>query len=196
MKGLTLASLALAAFAAGCAASDPLASHPSNVEIQREVTMIIKRVKEETGAALFDDLKRLVAYDVFSVRQTCELAEDPNARLRSNAFWVLAQIQDPEHPELMEQIDRTLRDGLDDVEPTARFEAAAGLAARGKWEVVPVLIEGLESRESGIRYRCNEQLIATTSRDFGYATDAPAESRENAVARWRAWYADWQKSRS
>jgi hypothetical protein len=76
-----------------------------------------------------------------------------------------------------------------------RFEAAAGLAARGDWDVLPVLIEGLESSESGIRFRCHEQLLATTSRDFGYGIDDPIERRETAVGRWRAWYADWKSTR-
>jgi HEAT repeat protein len=179
----------------GCA-TDPLPTHPANAEIQREITAIIGRVKVETGAELYDDLKRLVAYDVFSVEQVSRLVEDPNARVRSTALWVLAQIQDPERPDLMRKVDRALKSRLDDVEPTVRFEAAAGLASRGDWDVLPVLIEGLESSESGIRFRCHEQLLATTSRDFGYGIDAPSAQRDAAVARWKAWYADWEKTRS
>jgi hypothetical protein len=188
------AAVALFAFA-GCAA-DPIASHPANPEIQREITEIIKRVRTETGASLYDDLKRLVAYDIFAVAQVSELARDPNARVRSNAMWVLAQINDPEHPTVMKKIDGALKDGLDDKEPTVRYEAASGLAARGDWEVLPVLIDGLQSNDSGVRFRCHAQLVATTSRDFGFSVDGPVDQRAQAIDRWRIWYSDWLKTRS
>jgi HEAT repeat protein len=192
---LQAASLAGAVTLAACA-SDPLVEHPANLEIQREITTIIARVKVETGAQLYDDLKRLVAYDIFSIEQVSKLVDDPNARVRSNALWVLAQIQDPERPDLMRRVDRALKSCLDDVEPTVRFEAAAGLASRGDWDVLPVLFDGLESSESGIRFRCHEQLLATTSRDFGFGIDAPPEERAEATARWRAWYEEWSRTRS
>jgi len=192
MKSLKL----LAAGLAVACASDPISKHPANAEIQREVREIVKRVRVQTGAMLYDDLKRLVAFDVFAVEQVSVLAEDPNARLRSNAMWVLAQIRDPERKEAMKTIDRTLRRGLKDVDPIVRFEAASGLASRGDWDVLPHLIDGLEDRDSAVRYRCNAQLVSTTSRDFGYSADASVEQRQTAVERWRSFYADWRKSRS
>jgi HEAT repeat protein len=135
-----------------------------------------------------------VAYDVFAVDPVCGLAEEPNPRVRSNAMWVLSQIQDPDYPAQMRAVDRTLRRGLEDVEPTVRFEAASGLAARGAWDVLPILIEGLEHPDSGVRYRCHEQLLQTTSRNLGYAVDAPAADRREFAARWRAWYEDWART--
>ncbi len=188
------AAAAAVLLAAACA-SDPFASHPANVEIQHEITTIVQRVRIETGAALYDDLKRLVAYDVFAVKQVSELAEDDNARVRGNALFVLAQIRDPDHPDVMKRIEKVLARGLDDSEPAVRLEAASGLALRGKWEVLPVLIGGLESSDSGIRFRCHEQLLATTSQDFGFSVDASAEERKQAVERWRSFFADWKKSR-
>lgn len=195
MKSMKLIGSAILAAATACTANE-ITAHPANAELQRAISEIVKRVRLETGAALFDDLKRLVAYDVFAVEQVTPLASDPNARIRGNALWVLAQIRDPERKDLMAQIDRTLKHGLTDVEPAVRFEAASGLAARGDWDVIPVLIDGLDNADSGIRYRCHAQLMATTSCDFGFGVDDAPEQRSAAVARWRTWYSDWRKSRT
>lgn len=176
-------------------ASDPIASHPANAEIQRQISTIVAQVRTQGGAELMVSLHRLVAFDVFAVDQVASLAEDENARLRSNAMWVLAQICDPEQPARMERIEAALREGLDDNEPSVRYEAATGLAARGEWDVLVVLIEGLEDADPGVRYRCNQQLIATTSKDFGYSIDADPVQRGSAVAGWRSWYASWEKTR-
>jgi hypothetical protein len=192
---LVRSSLVALAALSGCA-SDSIESHPANPEIQREVKAVVENVRSETGTALYTDLRRLVAFDVFAVRQVSDLAEDVNPRLRSNAMWVLAQIQDRDHPAIMAKIDGVLRHGLDDVDLSVRYESAVGLAARGNWDVLPILIGGLEQQDSGIRFRCNEQLVATTSRDFGFPIDGSTEQRKAAVDRWKQWYVDWQKTRS
>jgi HEAT repeat protein len=194
MKLVELAALALVALPLGCA-SDPFEAYPANPVIQREVAEIVKRVRSETGPGLYDDLKRLVAYDVFAVRQVCELAEDDNARLRSNALFVLAQVRDDNQPDVMKKVDRVLRDALEDPEASVRYEAATGLALRGQWDVLPVLIDGLEDPSAGVRFRCHEQLVMTTSQDFGYSVDGTDEERKAAVGRWRAYYSEWKKTR-
>lgn len=189
-----LPAVLLALSVAACA-SDPIRQHPAYAEVQRQIAEIIRAVRTESGTALLSDLRRLVAYDVFAVDQVAAMARDDNARVRSNAMYVLSQIEDKDHPKLMKQIDESLHDGLDDAEPTVRFEAATGLAARGSWEVLPILIDGLEHPDSGVRYRCHEQLVATTSRDFGFSIDDDSEKRKAAVAQWRAWYGKWQGER-
>jgi HEAT repeat protein len=189
------ASIAVVSCLVGCASGD-MSDHPANPEIQREIAQVVDAVRQETGTALYSDLRRLVAYDVFAVEQVSKLAEDPNARLRSNAMWVLAQIRDAERPKVVEHVNAILRKGLKDDDPTVRLEAAAGLAAKGSWDVLPVLIDGLEAQDSSIRYRCHEQLVSTTSKDFGYQVDAPDEDRKAAADRWRKWYDGWLHSRS
>jgi len=178
---------------AGCSSTD-LSDHPANAEIQREISQILDNVRKETGTALYGDLQRLVAYDVFAVPMVSELAEESNARLRSNAMWVLAQIHDAERPAVNEHIDSVLRDGLRDDDATVRLEAAAGLASRGQWDVLPILIDGLENGDASVRYRCHEQLVTTTSKDFGYQVDAPTEDRKAATDRWRSWYENWHST--
>ena len=192
---MRLAPLVALAVLSACT-SDPMRSHPANADIQHEVARVVEAIRHETGTALYSDLRKLVAYDVFAVDKVAGLANDSNARLRSNAMWVLAQIRDNEQPAIMDRIDRTLRGALGDGDPTVRYEAAAGLAARGHWDVLPELIGGLESDDSGIRFRCHDQLLATTSRDFGYLVDGTVEEREIAIAKWRHWYMDWRVSRS
>jgi hypothetical protein len=190
-----IASIALLSGLVGCASGD-LTGHPANPEIQREVSQIVDAVRQETGSALYSDLRRLVAYDVFAVEQVSKLADDPNARLRSNAMWVLAQVHDAERPAVNDHIDSVLRKGMKDDDPTVRLEAAAGLASRGSWDVLPVLIDGLDNQESSVRYRCHEQLVTTTSKDFGYQVDSSEEDRKAAADRWRKWYDGWLRARS
>jgi HEAT repeat protein len=161
----------------GCASSD-MADHPANPEIQREITQVVEQVRRETGTALYSDLQRLVAYD----------------RLRSNAMWVLAQINDKERPAINERVDGVLRGGLRDDDATVRLEAAAGLASRGSWDVLPFLIDGLENGDPSVRYRCHEQLVTTTSKDFGFEVDGTPDTRKAAAARWRDWYENWHRT--
>ncbi len=181
--------------AVGCA-SDPIESHPAYAQVQQEVATIIAAVRTDSGPALLSNLHRLVAYDLFAVEQLCELASDSNPRLRSNALYVLSQIVDAAHPIRMAEINDVLHDGLADADAVVRFEAATGLAARGDWSVLPRLIDGLENPDSGIRFRCNEQLVVTTSRNFGYSTDAPEGDRQRVIEQWRRWYDAWQKTRA
>jgi hypothetical protein len=188
------ASIVVLSGLVGCASGD-LTDHPANTEIQREIAQIVEAVRQETGAALYADLRRLVAYDVFAVEPLSKLAEDPNARLRSNAMWVLAQVRDAERPKVIEHVEEVLRRGLKDEDSTVRLEAAAGLAGRGAWDVLPVLIDGLDAPESSVRYRCHEQLVTTTSKDFGYQVDSPEDDRKAAADRWRRWYDGWLRSR-
>jgi HEAT repeat protein len=109
-------------------------------------------------------------------------------------MWVLAQIKDTERPEISQQVDAILRKGTKDDDPTVKFEAAAGLAQRGAWDVLPILIDGLENDDSTVRYRCHEQLVSTTSKSFGYQVDSPESDRQAAAERWRKWYAGWARS--
>ena len=187
------ATVAAVVVLAGCSSND-IQEHPANPEIQREITQIVENVRNEQGTALYSDLRRLVAYDVFAVEQVAPLANDSNARLRSNAMWVLAQIKDTERPEISQQVDAILRKGTKDDDPTVKFEAAAGLAQRGAWDVLPILIDGLENDDSTVRYRCHEQLVSTTSKSFGYNVDAPESDRQAAAERWRHWYAGWART--
>ena len=106
---------------------------------------------------------------------------------------VLAQIQDPEHPAYSDKIDRALREGLDDTDSLVRYEAAVGLLDRNHWDVIPVLLEGLEDERAGVRARCHQTLRLVTSQDFGFSLDAPPADREVAVQRWKSWYDDWRR---
>jgi len=191
MKLLRPALCITLALLAACA-SDPIDTHPANPEIQRQIATIMQAVRNDTGASLYANLRRLIAYDVFAVDQVLVLAKDDNARLRSNALFVLAQIKDTEQASRMERIEDALRDGLEDPDANVRYEAATGLASRGEWDVLPVLIDGLDSEDPGIRYRCHQQLLATTSQDFGYSVDDDVAQRHVSVSRWRSWYEHWE----
>src|SRR5262249_11459109 len=119
---------------------------------------------------------------------------DRNARLRSNAMGVLAQIKDPERPNINAEIDSILRDGTKDDDATVKFEAAAGLAQRGWWDGLPILMDALASEDSNRRSRCHDQLKTTPPKDFGYSVASSPSARPAAAERWRHWYAGWVRS--
>jgi len=175
----------------GCRSSAPLQDHPEYEKLQGEVEQIINAVRVNSGPQVMVSLERLIAYDVFAVDQLLDLAHDPSARLRSNALWVLAQINDPNYPAVQKQIHRALREALDDRDRLVRLEAANGLLARNDWESIPMVIAGLEDDDPVVRFECHETLRQVTSQDFGYRADAAPEQRQVAVARWKEWYSGW-----
>ena len=181
--------------AVGCSSGSKLADHPEYGHVHKEVYAVIDEVRTAKGTDLYNHLQRLVAYDMFAVEPVLdELAEDPNPRLRSNAMWVLAQINDPEFPVLNAKIQQALEEGLEDGDRLVRYEAASALLTRNDWTVVPVLLEGLSDSEAMVRYNCHESLKSVTSQDFGYTVDSPEPERVAAISRWESWYQDWQRS--
>ncbi len=182
------------AMTVSCSSTPTLQDHPEYDRLQGEIERVCDYVRNTSGAELYSHLKRLVAYDVFAVDQVMEMADDPNARLRCNAIWVLAQVRDPKFPDVERRIYRTLRNGLDDGDRLVRFEAASGLVGRNSWDVIPVLFEGMEDADPSVRFNCHETLKLATSKDFGYLVDAPANERSEALRRWERWFDDWDLS--
>jgi hypothetical protein len=68
--------------------------------------------------------------------------------------------------------------GLDDKQP--------------EWIAVPALIERLNDPDRVVRMTANDGLKERTNRDFKFVPWAPAEERDAAVARWKAW---WEERR-
>ena len=189
---LTSLMCALLLLTAGCQTSSPLASHPEYGKIQDEVSHVIESLRNSNGVDVVSNLNRLHAYAEFAVPQLCELAEDPNPQMRGNAMWVLAKITDRNYPEVQEQINDVLWDGLDDRDHLVRYEAATGLLARNQWDSIPVILEGMQDQNPQVRMSCHDVLRTMTSRDYGYVASASEEERMVAMALWSDWYEDWQ----
>jgi len=178
----------------GACTTHPIYDHPQNPQIQGEIRQVVKEVRNLSGEPLYERLRQLVAYDVFSVDEVTKLCRDPNPRLRSNAMWVLGQIGDPNYEDIERRILTALRRGSRDADRIVRYEAASGLLLHNHWDAIPILLEGLADPEPGISHNCNVVLTQVTSRNFGFDIDAPPEERMAAVQRWRDWYKDWHIS--
>jgi len=170
---------------------DPV-DHPEYAKLKPEIVRLVTKMRSCQGPALYVALQELVAYDIFAVDLVSKLVEDPNPRLRSNALWVLYQINDPEYPKVQENIDGLLIDSLDDPDRLVRFEAASGLVSRNKWEHIPVLFEGLRDPSAAVRFSCHATLQDVTAQNFGFAVDGETDDREQALVRWCEWYEDWR----
>ena len=179
---------------AGCATQSELADHPANESIQREVYEILEQVRTATGPALMANLKRLAAYDVFAIEPVAKLLDDPNPRVRSNAVWVLGRINDPNFPNLGKMQTKALEKAMDDSDRLVRYEAAAALLERSQWEVIPVLIHGLDDEEPSVATNCAEVLRRNTSKNFGFSTYQSDEERRHTTRSWEIWYRNWERS--
>ena len=160
-----------------------------------EVSVVVEEVRASMGPELYSNLHHLIAYDVFAVDAMVVLADDPSARLRSNAMFVLSHINDPEFPDAQAKVAQALHDGLADPHRLVRYEAAAGLLYRNDWTVIPVLIEGLNDPQPAVRFNCHQVLNQVTSENFGYVSSSPETGRTAAVQRWSEWYEDWKSTR-
>jgi hypothetical protein len=78
---------------------------------------------------------------------------------------------------------------LEEADPLVRPEPIVVRVASGP-EAVMHLIERLTAESSAVRFRAAELLTSMTAQDFGYAAEAPAETRSAAVLRWRTWWQD------
>ena len=194
LAGTALVCLALAT---GCKSnsSSALTKHPEYPRLRKEMAETVAIIRKSEGLPLYRALRKLVAYDLFALDVAKEMLEDPNARIRSNAVWVLGQIPpDPSFPEESAELVDSLEDALEDMNRLVRYEAACALLLRNDWNVIPLLLRGLEDEDAAVRMSCHDVLRMATSENFGFRADDPLDRRQDAVARWRGWYDDWERS--
>jgi hypothetical protein len=60
--------------------------------------------------------------------------------------------------------------------------------------VVPMLIDKLGDPDPVVRLAAHEELKEGSGQDFGFLPWAGPEEREQAIARWRAWWSKQQAS--
>jgi hypothetical protein len=78
--------------------------------------------------------------------------------------------------------------GLDSPDPGERGRALADPALMGDDSTIPSRIEALESDDPLVRMLAIRSLERMTGRTLGYDHASEEWEREDAVARWRAWY--------
>ena len=110
--------------------------------------------------------------------------EHDEPKVRSSAAWVLGRLHD-------RRVIPDLRSLVKDDNHSVRFEAARSLTLMGDMQHASLLIEGLDSDLTPVRYNCHMALRDATGRDFQYdhLAELPGQRRA-AVLRWREWWAE------
>ena len=78
--------------------------------------------------------------------------------------------------------------GFESPVPSERVKAATAAADRGDASAIPDLIRMLESDDPLVRMTSIRALERLTGRTLGYEHSAPEPQRQEAIARWVAWY--------
>ena len=149
-------------------------------EIEERIAEIPFQRREE----LVDNLMWLAERGEASISALLTGLENDDPKVRSNCVWVLGRIQD-------RRTMPYLRPLTEDQDESVRLEAARQLVSMGDLQFAPVLIEGLDSDKTQVRYYCHEALKSATGRDFDYDhLSADALARTEAVYRWRSWWSE------
>ncbi len=153
------------------------------VDFERErMEAVVKSVEYERGAKLLRNLQWLIAQKQLAVPAVTAYLDKSGPVARANLLYVLGFTRTPEST-------AALASHLNHKDRIVRFEAAAGLLHHGDATAVPVLIDFLDSPDRRLRYKAIEALKERTGRDLGYQFALDQESRQEAVGRWRSWWA-------
>lgn len=155
--------------------------------LRKQIAHRIANLKFQRGVALLDSLNWLILYGEAAVPQLLTALQAPDPRTRAYAAYVLGEIGDRRAvPPLRRALARE-RVRL------VRYETAAALVTLGDWGQVGLLIEGLADPRRRFRHKCFEVLEKQLRLTLGYDPDAPPAEREQALAKWRAW---WERNRA
>jgi hypothetical protein len=87
--------------------------------------------------------------------------------------------------------------GLDSPDPNLRLQAIVRAAYEGSGEeVIPGLIDRLESLDPAARMLAIRALERRTGQTLGYHHADPVWKRRQAIADWRDWWAESRRGRS
>jgi hypothetical protein len=182
MRTLVLSSLVLGL--CGCGTTRPTSefSEPNTI-LKDEVDRRINQIPFQHRDELLNSMVWLVGVGESAVPQLIVALDHTDPKVRSSAVWCVGRIGDRRVIPYLKQHNQREHD------PIVRLESSRTLLWLGDYTQVPVLIEGLESDRTHVRYLCHEALRADTGRDFGYDHRVENTSeRQAAVSRWREWW--------
>lgn len=163
--------------AAGAAAKD--AKPEGDSEAARLATQLVKAPPERQGP-LLDKLQEAKGGEY--TQALAEVIPQLPPASRAKAREALAQ-------RLARMTAATLQDKLQDPDLEIRRAAALATAMRDEKQMTPALIALLQDPEPTVHRAAYAALKAMTGQDFGPAADARPADREQAMARWKAWWA-------
>lgn len=131
--------------------------------------------------------REIVAYGEPAVPQLVAALDSSSAEMRSAAAWLLGFTKDP-------RTSVRLVAALEDPVAHVRYEAAASLVKLQDNRGLDTIVDGLEDRDAMVRSKCALLLEDVTGEDLGYRADLAPDERAAAVARWRAWAGEKQRT--
>ena len=158
---------------------------PPNKLMGQEITRRIEQVPYLHREELLENLLWLAQSGEQAIPALLVGLRHQHPKVRSSSAWVLGRLRD-------RRTIPNLQNAVNDNEPTVKLECARTLVLLGDLVNAPVLIEGLDSERTEVRYLCHEALKTATGHDFGYDhLAADAGQMRGTVLRWRQWWSEY-----
>jgi hypothetical protein len=167
---------------AGCVTETVNHSDDGKRYLDKQINEIVARLPNQDGMDLYADISHLVAFGNFAVDPMIECLDSDNSQVRSSAALVLGQLK------AGKALDKLIRVAFNDENKLVKLEAARAVLDIGKWDTIPVLIDGLDDGQISTRQLCEWALETKTGESFGYAFDAPEEERLASIEKWQEWW--------
>lgn len=190
-----LTGILAAVILSACTPSTPVDPGPEPIEpgrdfaegtpqMQERIRETLAAVPQTTGKQRLALAQRLMGYGEPAIPELVRALEHHDAGVRTLAAYLLGLHKDPRTFDALARVQGDMDLGV-------RYEAATALARAGDRRGMPVLIDGLDSRDPRVRSRSIKVLQQTTGETFGYRHDDHPSDRSAAVARWRHWLTAW-----
>ena len=171
---------------AACSTTPTGTTYPyaeANSLMRREIQTRIAAFPFQHGAELLNNMLWLqTKAGETAVVDLLEALQHENPKVRSSATWVLGRIRD-------RRTIAKLRPLAADEHEAVRLEAARSLIVMGDLKYCTILIEGLDSDKTPVRYHCHMALKDATRKDFQYDhLEDDLTIRRTATLRWREWW--------
>lgn len=176
---------------AACGTTQPKKSHPyaqPNDLMAKEIKQRVENIAYQHNQELLNNMVWLAGKaGETAIPALLDGLRHKNAKVRASCCWVLGRIRDRRTIPNLQPLAK-------DQNEAVRFEAARSLVVMGDLKFSPLLIEGLDSQHTRVRYNCHMALKDATSRDFQYDhLEETERERRLAVLRWRQWYSDYSQ---
>lgn len=184
LQALLTLTIVLALPSCSTTVSSELPYSKPNSLMSEEISRRVGEIEFQHRGELLDNLLWLAQTGEQAIPDLLAGLGNPSPKVRANCAWVLGRVGDRR---TIPDLQRKVRDDSEVV----RLEVARSLVLMGDMQPATVLIEGLDSERTEVRYNCNEALKMASGRDFGF--DHLAENpvdRQMASLRWRQWWGE------
>lgn len=184
-----LAALALATLLASACSSTSSGKSTSgwlqpSPSLRQQIDDQIKRLPWTHGAERVEQISWFATVGEPAYEQLLVLCADPRADVAASAVAALGATRDSRLVDSLRAVKWTAGD-----DRALRYERARCFVRLGDWAQLGALIDGLAEEDAWARAWCLSALREVTGQDLGFDPRADAPEREQALERWRSWYA-------